>query len=142
MASAGRTLGWAALGLLICTLAAACSGGGAERAASCGALDALGVEIASYQGLLVWPGITAAPLMEATEELEVAVLQVANASDDQYSSSIIEAFRLVGDAAEDTIPLWLVESRPGEPVQMAAAFISVELQPLIDAHMRAIDEHC
>ncbi len=142
MASAGRTLGWAALGLLICMLAAACSGGGAERAASCGALAALGVEIEAYAELLIWPGITVAPLQEATDELEAVVLLVVGVSDGEYAADIAEAFALVADAVSSSIPDSLVESRPQEPAQMAARFISVELQPLIDAHASALKEQC
>ncbi len=143
MASAGRKLAWAALGAYsLYILAAACSGGDVERDTSCEALDALGVEIASYQELLVWPGITAASLLEGTDKLETAVLQLANSSGDQYTTDIIEAFTLVDDAAEETVPPSLAELRPGEPVQMAAAFISVELQPLIDARARALSERC
>ena len=144
MASAGRKLGWAALGLFITyMLATACSTGEADGAAGCEALNALGLEIASYQELLVWPGITAAPLREATEELEAAVLPLANVPGaEDYATDIIEALGPIGEAVDNTIPPSLAELRPGEPAQMAAAFIAVELQPLIDAHMRAIDEHC
>ncbi len=143
MASAGRKLGWAALGLFIIgMLAAACSGGDAKRAANCEALDALGLEISSFQQLLVWPGVTAAPLREARDDLEATVLRVRNVSDDQYATDIVEAFGPISDSVDDTIPPLLAELRPGEPAQMAAAFVSVELQSLIDAHMRAFDEQC
>ena len=142
MASPGRKLAWAALALFICMLAAACSGGDADRAASCGALDGLGVQIVSYQELLVWPGITVGPLQDATGELEAAVLLVTNVSDDEYATDIAEAFMLVAEAVQSTIPASLVELRPEEPAPMAAAFISIELQPLIDAHTRATDEQC
>ncbi len=107
-----------------------------------GALDALGVEIASYQELLVWPGITFGPLQDATKELEAAVLRVTSVPDDEYATDIAEAFTLVAEAVQSTIPASLVELRPEEPAPMAAAFVSTELQPLIDAHTRAVDEQC
>ena len=45
MASAGRKLGWAGLGLFtIYTLAAACSGDDTVHAENCEALDTLGAE--------------------------------------------------------------------------------------------------
>ncbi len=143
MANAGRALAWASLGLLISMLASACSGGDAERTATCQALDTLGAEIASYQELLVWAGITFGRLQDGTDELEAAVLPVTNVSDDEYATDIAETFMLVAETVRSTIPASFdVELRPEEPAPMAAAFISVELQPLIDAHRRSIDDQC
>ena len=142
MASPGRTLAWPILGVVLLMLVAACSGQGADRSATCDALDLLGAEIASYQELLVWPGVTAASLQEATDDLEAAVVGIANVTDDASAIAIAEAFVLVSDAFRSTIPASLVELRPGEPAQMAAAFISVELQPLVDAHAAALEESC
>ena len=143
MASAGRKLGWAALGLFIYMLASACSGGDDGRSPGCQALEALGPEIASYQELLVWPGITFGPFQDATDDLAAAVLLLTNISDDEYATDIAEAFILVAEAVRSTIPISLnVELRPEEPAPMAAAFVSTELQPLIDAHTRAVDGQC
>ena len=142
MANAGRMLAWASLGLLISALASACSGG-TDSAASCGPLDDLGVEIVSYGELLVWPGVTFGPFQDATDDLAAAVLLVTNISDDGYATDIAEAFMPVAEAVRSTIPISLnVELRPEEPAPMAAAFVSTELQPLIDAHTRAVDEQC
>lgn len=140
MASASRTLAWAALGILI-LVAAACANDDAERSSSCLALDALGAEIAAYGELLIWPGIRAAPMQQATDELEAAVLTVANDPDSEYAD-ILTAFESVRAAFDDTIPQSLVELRPEEPAQMAARFVLTELQPLIEAHARALEERC
>ncbi len=102
----------------------------------------MGVEIEAYEELLAWPGIQIVPVREATDDLESAVLVVAGVSNEAEATEITEAFALVADAVSSTIPDSLVESRPEEPAQMAARFISVELQPLIDAHLRATDEQC
>ncbi len=142
MANVSRTLAWPALALFISVYGLACSGGGAERAASCGALDALGVEIEAYAELLIWPGITVAPLQEATDKLEAVVLLVVGVSDGEYAADITETFALVAEAVTRSIPASLVESRPQEPAQMAARFISTEMKPLIDVHTRLIEEHC
>ncbi len=141
MASAGRTLAWAALGFCI-LLAAACASDDAERSPSCEALEALGTELVAYEAFLVWPGITAAPMQQATDELEAAVLVAANSSDDDVAADIVTAFGTVRAAVVDTIPQSLVDLRPEEPAQMAARFVLVELQPLIDAHDRAFEARC
>ena len=126
MASAGRKLTWAVIGLSIYMVAAACAGGVADSSANCQALDALSVEIEAYEELLVWPGITAAPLQEATDELEAVVLElVAGVSDEEDAAEITEALALVAEAVSSTIPAILCELRPEEPAQMDAGFISV-----------------
>ena len=142
MESAGRTLGCAALCLVICAFAAACSSDDAGRTASCEALDALGVEIVSFQKLLVWPGITAAPLREANAALEARVMRVAAAAPKDDVDDIVAAFRPVAQAVDDTIPSSLAQAFPREPAQMAAPFISVELQPLVHAHARVLEKRC
>ncbi len=141
MARAGRTLAWAAFGVLL-LIVAACADDDVERSASCAALDALGAEIGSYGELLIWPGITAAPMQQATDELEASVLVVVDSSDNEHAAEIVTAFESVRAAASDTIPQSLVDSRPEEPAQMAARFVLVELQPLIDAHARAFQDSC
>ncbi len=141
MASAGRTLAWAALGICI-LIAAACASDDAERSSSCVALEALGTELVAYEEFLAWPGITAAPMQQGTDELEAAVLVAANSSDDEFATDIVTAFGTVRAAVVDTIPQSLVDLRPEEPAQMAARFVLVELQPLIDAHARALAELC
>ena len=75
---------------------------------------------------------------QATDDLGAAVLVAANNADDDNATDIIAAFESVRAAVVDTIPQSLVDSRPEEPVQMAARFVLVELQPLIDAQDRAL----
>ncbi len=123
-------------------IAAACADDEVQRSSSCLTLDALGAEIGAYEDLLAWPGITAGPMQQATDELEAAVLAAANNSDDEQVADIVTAFESMRAAVADTIPQSLVEARPEEPAQMAAAFVSVELRPLIQAHALALDERC
>ena len=142
MASAGRTLGCAALSIFM-LITAACAGQDVERSASCEALDALGVEITSFQELLVWPGIRAARLHEATEDLEAEVAQVDDAvGAGADMTDIVAAFGALAEAVYDTVPPFLAQERPEEPVQMAAHFITNELEPLVAAHARALGERC
>ncbi len=142
MASAGRTLSSVALGVVMLA-AFACVDGDVERSSTCLALDALGDGIGAYESLLVWPGITAAPLRAATEALEADVARVVEAAGtDAAVTGIVPGFRQVAAAVDDTVPPLLAEGRPGEPVQMAASFISIELQPLAEAHGRALQERC
>ena len=61
-----------------------------------------------------------------------------NTDPDDGLTDVIAAFGKAATAVYDTVPPFLAEERPGEPVQMAAAFISIELQPLVDAHARAL----
>ena len=140
MESAARTLGWSALGMVIVMLAAACSGDNAGRSVGCEALDALGVEIASFEELLVWPGITAAPLREATEDLVTAVENAAGAGD--QAADLLASVKLVVEAVDGSVPPSLAQARPGEPAQMAAVFISVELEPLVQTHALLLEARC
>ncbi len=55
---------------------------------------------------------------------------------------IAATYRVVAQTVDDTIPLGLAQARPREPVEMAAAFIVVELQPFVDAHARALEKRC
>ena len=119
-------------------IASACGSDNGERSSNCAALDELGAEIGAYEEFLIWPGIRAAPMHQATDDLGAAVLVAANNADDDNATDIIAAFESVRAAVVDTIPQSLVDSRPEEPVQMAARFVLVELQPLIDAQDRAL----
>ena len=74
-------------------------------------------------------------------QVVAAVLAVANDPDSEYPD-ILTAYESVRAAFDDTIPQSLVELRPQEPAQMAARFVLTELQPLIDAHARALEESC
>lgn len=140
---AGRTLGYAALCLVIYAFAAACSSDDAGRSGICAALDDLGAEIVSFQERLRLPGIVAAGLRDANTELEARVVQVSAAAlPEDDVDDIAATFRAAAQAVDDTVPLGLAQARPREPVEMAAAFILVELQPFVDAHARALEERC